>query len=133
MPLITALNELPQVKVCGHLGMCFNCRNKYLKMGDKLIRVHKLPNTTSNDIDLNALNSRHAKSMFMQRSESTPNTLFNNLSLKKLCKRFDDDVELKSTTSQRPMISTPSLPLMQTSRYNWRGITNKSVNFHEEL
>ena len=48
--LISALNRLPQIKVCGNLGMCFNCRNKDLKMiGSQIIARETEKNQTEHE------------------------------------------------------------------------------------
>mmetsp|Transcript_21919 Transcript_21919/g.34051 ORF Transcript_21919/g.34051 Transcript_21919/m.34051 type:complete len:285 (+) Transcript_21919:3366-4220(+) len=33
-PLVKQLNDFTCIKMCGGLGMCFNCRNKNIKIGD---------------------------------------------------------------------------------------------------
>lgn len=40
-PLVIRLNQINSVKLCGGLGMCFNCRNKHI--GDQKARENQMP------------------------------------------------------------------------------------------
>ena len=49
--LVRRLNELNQIKLCGNLGMCFNCRNKHVKIEDFTISTHQFG--TRNNLAMN--------------------------------------------------------------------------------
>ena len=71
-PLVAKLNEIRNIKLCGGLGSCFNCRNKHIKQvgRNQLLDTHE-----STSLGANLQNTVNSSTGYNTANNSNKNTI----------------------------------------------------------
>ena len=71
-PLVARLNEIRNIKLCGGLGSCFNCRNKHIK---QIRRDQPLDTHESSSLEANLQNTVNGSTGYQTVNNSNKNTI----------------------------------------------------------